>query len=46
MAIALVGLRDAWALRELTLCIRDPAALPTSARQLVDELRGSAGIGP
>ena len=42
MAIATVDLTDAWALRELTICIRDLADLPPSARQLVDHLRGSA----
>lgn len=42
MAIAIVDLKDAWALRELTICIRDLADLPTSARQLVEHLREGA----
>jgi DNA-binding transcriptional LysR family regulator len=40
MAIATVRLTDPWALRELTICIRDLAELPPSARQLVEHLRG------
>jgi DNA-binding transcriptional LysR family regulator len=39
MAIATVALKDAWALRELTICVRDLAELPNYARQLVDYLR-------
>jgi DNA-binding transcriptional LysR family regulator len=39
MAIATVALKDAWALRELTICVRDLAELPKYARQLVDYLR-------
>lgn len=39
-AIAAVRLTDPWALRELTICIRDLAELPSSARQLVEHLRG------
>jgi DNA-binding transcriptional LysR family regulator len=42
MAIDAVQLTDAWALRELTICVRDMKALPPYARQLVDHLRGSA----
>jgi len=42
MAITAVRLTDAWALRELTICVRDQAALPAYARQLVDHLRASA----
>ena len=38
-AIAIVALADSWALRELTICIRDLAALPPSARLLVEHLR-------
>ncbi|HEU5017667.1 MAG TPA: LysR family transcriptional regulator [Pseudolabrys sp.] len=41
MAIKAVRLTDAWALRELTICVRDEAALPPYARQLVDHLRMS-----
>jgi DNA-binding transcriptional LysR family regulator len=42
MAIDAVQLTDAWALRELTICVRDVKALPPYARQLVDHLRSSA----
>jgi DNA-binding transcriptional LysR family regulator len=41
IAIAAVPLTDPWALRELTICVRDEAALPPYARQLVDHLRAS-----
>jgi DNA-binding transcriptional LysR family regulator len=40
-AIVIVALEDAWALRELTICIRDLDALPPSARLLVEHLRRS-----
>jgi DNA-binding transcriptional LysR family regulator len=39
MAIAVVALTDAWAERDLTICIRSFAALPAYARQLVQHLR-------
>jgi hypothetical protein len=42
MAISAVHLTDSWALRELTICVRDVEALPPYARQLVDHLRSSA----
>jgi len=42
MAINAVHLTDSWALRELTICVRDVDALPPYARQLVDHLRSSA----
>jgi DNA-binding transcriptional LysR family regulator len=42
MAITSVRLSDSWALRELTICVRDENALPPYARQLVDHLRASA----
>jgi DNA-binding transcriptional LysR family regulator len=42
MAITSVRLSDPWALRELTICVRDETALPPYARQLVDHLRASA----
>jgi molybdate transport repressor ModE-like protein len=42
MAIKALELTDAWALRELTICIRDFAALPPYAQQLVDHLRAGA----
>ncbi len=41
MAINAVRLTDSWALRELTICVRDIKALPPYARQLVDHLRAS-----
>src|SRR5262249_36632369 len=42
MAIAAVPLSDAWAVRDLTICVRSSAELPTHARQLVEHLRASA----
>jgi len=42
MAISAVQLTDPWALRELTICVRDVEVLPSYARQLVDHLRASA----
>ena len=42
MAIKAVRLADPWALRELTICVRDEKALPPYARQLVDHLREQA----
>jgi DNA-binding transcriptional LysR family regulator len=39
MAISAVALSDAWALRDLTICIRSLAELPPYARQLVEHLR-------
>jgi len=39
MAIAAVPLTDSWAVRELTICIRDMKELPLYARQLVEHLR-------
>ena len=41
MAIAAVPLTDSWAVRELTICIRDMKELPLYARQLVEHLRAS-----
>jgi len=43
MAIASVALKDTWALRELTICVRDLTDLPNYARQLVDYLRIGKG---
>ena len=51
MAIAMVPLADSWAVRELTICVRDINELPLYARQLVEHLRapdvrsGDAGEG-
>jgi DNA-binding transcriptional LysR family regulator len=42
MAIAIVPLLDSWAVRELTICIRNMADLPLYARQLVEHLRAQA----
>jgi DNA-binding transcriptional LysR family regulator len=39
MAIAVVPLTDAWAVRELTICVRSMDDLPLYARQLVEHLR-------
>jgi DNA-binding transcriptional LysR family regulator len=39
MAISAVALSDAWALRDLTICIRSLAELPPYARQLGEHLR-------
>jgi len=39
MAIQVVDLTDPWALRNLSICLRDYKALPPYARQLVDHLR-------
>jgi DNA-binding transcriptional LysR family regulator len=39
MAITAVDLKDSWAVRDLTLCIRALDELPPSARQLVEHLR-------
>ena len=39
MAIQAVALSDAWALRDLTICVRSRDELPSYARQLVDHLR-------
>ena len=42
MAIRAIDLTDAWALRELTICIRDFDALPPYAQQLANHMRASA----
>jgi DNA-binding transcriptional LysR family regulator len=42
MAVAIVGIADTWAVRELTICIRQLEELPPYARQLVEHLRDSA----
>jgi DNA-binding transcriptional LysR family regulator len=46
MAIKAVALTDPWALRDLTICVRDFAALPPYARQLVDHMRTDAVATP
>jgi DNA-binding transcriptional LysR family regulator len=45
-AIAEVRLTDTWALRELTICVRNEETLPPYARQLVDHLRAGASARP
>ena len=42
MAIAAIPLTDAWAERELTICVRSAEELAPSARQLVEHLRAAA----
>ena len=42
MAIKTVELTDPWALRELTICVRDVEALPPYARELVEHMRAEA----
>jgi molybdate transport repressor ModE-like protein len=42
MAIKAVELADPWALRDLTICVRDLEALPPYARQLVEHMRAAA----
>jgi DNA-binding transcriptional LysR family regulator len=39
MMISAVQLTDSWALRDLSICVRDYKALPPYARQLVDHMR-------
>jgi len=40
MAIKAVALSDAWAVRDLTICVKSRAELPAYAQQLVEHLRG------
>ncbi len=42
MAIKAVALTDAWAVRDLTICVRNFGALPPYARQLVDHMRADS----
>jgi DNA-binding transcriptional LysR family regulator len=42
LPIAAVGLADAWALRDLTICVRNLAELPPYARQFVEHLRAGS----
>ena len=42
MAIKVVELSDPWAVRELTICVRDVDALPPFAQQLVEHMRAYA----
>lgn len=41
MAIKAVDLTDTWALRDLTICVRDIAAMSPFARQLVEHMRAA-----
>ena len=41
MAIKALDLSDPWALRELTICVRDFSALPHYAQQLVEHMRAA-----
>ncbi len=41
MAIKAVDLTDTWALRDLTICVRDVKALSAFARQLVEHMRAA-----
>ncbi len=40
-AIKAVELTDTWALRELTICVRDVAQLSPFARQLVEHMQAA-----
>ena len=42
MAITIVPLSDAWAIRAMQICVRNLDALPTFARELVDLLVADA----
>jgi molybdate transport repressor ModE-like protein len=42
MAVQAVALDDPWATRQLTICVRDLAALPPYARELVEHMRAGA----
>ncbi|MCC7272936.1 MAG: LysR family transcriptional regulator [Alphaproteobacteria bacterium] len=44
MAIGVVGLSDAWAVRRLVLCVRRFDALPIHARRLAEHLQAPAAI--
>ncbi|HEY2710179.1 MAG TPA: LysR substrate-binding domain-containing protein [Caulobacteraceae bacterium] len=44
MRLAVIPLADDWALRELTLCVRDLAALKPTARRLAEALIGDADV--
>jgi len=46
MAVKAVELTDAWAVRELTICVRDIDAMPPFARQLVEHLRALPDVNP
>jgi hypothetical protein len=39
----MIPLSDDWALREMKVCVRDPAALPPFTRELFGSLRRAEG---
>jgi len=43
MEIKAIDLTDPWAVRDLTICVRDIEGLPPYARQLVEHMRAGAG---
>ncbi|CDG85270.1 LysR substrate-binding domain-containing protein [Janthinobacterium agaricidamnosum] len=43
MAIRIVGLSDAWSVRNLTICVRQFDELPLYTRQLVEEIQTTSG---
>lgn len=45
MDIHVIELSDAWAEREMKICVRELEALPTFARELVDYLLATPGPG-
>jgi DNA-binding transcriptional LysR family regulator len=44
MAICVLDINDEWAVRDLTICVRDLSALPPFARQLVEHLRDKNSV--
>jgi hypothetical protein len=44
MDIVVIELSDPWAVRELTICVRDIEALPPYARQLVEHMRDKNSV--
>jgi len=44
MKLRIVPLTDPWARRRMWICVKDLAALPASARQLVDHLMPKTGV--
>jgi DNA-binding transcriptional LysR family regulator len=45
LGIKVVQLKDAWAMRQLVLVVRDPDTLPFTTRTLIEHLRASAAAG-
>lgn len=46
MAVETVGLTDAWALRQLTICVRQLDGLPVHVRRLIAQLRAPGNEAP